>query len=136
MGDDMSIPIGVSIGCAFAPDEGKDFQTLFKKADKALYEVKQNGKHGYNVFRSESKNYEDTMISLNALSTSMMLMEERSPARGAMLLPQENFKSIYQFLNRVVQNYHKSIHLMLYSVVPVESDGDPEKSRCRQSDRS
>ncbi|MBQ3798245.1 MAG: diguanylate cyclase [Butyrivibrio sp.] len=128
MGDDMSIPIGVSMGCAFAPDEGKDFQTLFKKADKALYEVKQNGKHGYNVFRSESKNYDDTMISLNALSTSMMLMEERSPARGAMLLPQENFKSIYQFLNRVVQNYHKSIHLMLYSVVPVESDVDPEKA--------
>ncbi len=128
MGDDMSIPIGASIGCAFAPDEGKDFQTLFKKADKALYDVKQNGKHGYNVFRSDSKNYDDEMLSLNALSTSMMLMAERSPSRGALMLPPENFKSIYQFLNRVVQNYQKNIHLMLYSVVPVESDVDPEKA--------
>ena len=90
--------------------------------------MKQNGKHGYKVFRSDSKNYDDEMLSLNALSTSMMLMAERNPSRGALMLPPENFKSIYQFLNRVVQNYHKNIHLMLYSVVPVESDVDPEKA--------
>ena len=30
-------PLGASIGCAFAPDEGADFVNLYKKADKALY---------------------------------------------------------------------------------------------------
>ena len=33
LGSDMTIPLGASIGCAFAPDDGKDFLTLFKKAD-------------------------------------------------------------------------------------------------------
>ena len=128
MGPDMTIPLGASIGCAFAPDEGKDFATLFKKADKALYEVKQNGKHGYKVFRSDEKAYDDEISSITALSTAMMLMSERSPSKGAMTLPSENFKSIYQFLSRVVANYQKSIHVMVYSLIPVESDVDEDKA--------
>ena len=53
MGQSMNIPLGASIGCAFAPDEGADFVNLYKKADKALYFVKQNGKLGYKVYREE-----------------------------------------------------------------------------------
>ena len=46
----MQIPLGVSIGAVFVPRDGKDFMTLYKKADKALYEVKQHGKHSLAVF--------------------------------------------------------------------------------------
>ena len=31
MGSEMTIPLGASIGCAFAPDEGKDYLSLLKK---------------------------------------------------------------------------------------------------------
>ena len=34
MGQSMNIPLGASIGCAFAPDEGADFVTLYKKQIK------------------------------------------------------------------------------------------------------
>ena len=46
MGEDMTIPLGASIGAVAVPAEGTDFLTLYQKADKALYVVKQNGKHG------------------------------------------------------------------------------------------
>ena len=128
MGEDMNIPLGASIGCAFAPLEGKDFLSLFKKADKALYDVKQNGKHGYKVFKSKKESPEDENSSITALSTAMMLMSERSPSKGALFIPQENFKAVYQFLNRVVLNYHNIIHLMLYSVIPVENDVDTDQA--------
>ena len=128
MGQDMTIPLGASIGCAFAPDEGKDFLTLFKKADKALYDVKQNGKHGYKVFHEMKKTSEDVASGATALKTAMMLMAERSPGKGAMCLSPEMFKTTYQFLSRVVNNYHKHIHVLLYSVIPEEEDVDPEKA--------
>ena len=117
MGEDMKIPLGASIGCAFAPQEGKDFLSLFKKADKALYDVKQNGKHGYKVFRSENRKTYDETDTTTALKTALLLMNERSPSKGAMILPPENFKVIYQFLSRIVGNYHKHVHVMLYSIV-------------------
>ena len=63
-----------------------------------------------------------------ALSTAMMLMAERSPGKGAMSLPPESFKNIYQFLSRVVNNYHKHIHVMIYSVIPEEDGIDLEQA--------
>lgn len=126
LGEDMTIPLGASIGCSFAPDNGKDFLTLFKKADKALYDVKQNGKHGYKIFSDPKKSEENASSEPTALATAMMLMGERSPGKGAMVLPTEQYKIIYQFLSRVVVNYQKNIHVMLFSV-KIHGDLDPEK---------
>ncbi len=125
MGEDMTIPIGASVGCAFCPSEGRDFQTLFKKADKALYDVKQNGKHGYKVFveaKKEDAGEDDKSLGLSA---AMMLMGERNPARGAFLLTPDQFRPVYRFIIRVVSNYKKNVHLLLYTIKPEdENDAD------------
>ncbi len=126
MGEDMTIPIGASIGCAIAPDSGRDFATLFKKADKALYDVKQHGKHGHKVFSEEAKKADLADMEENALSTAMMLMGERSRKKGAMKLPNEKYKTIYQFLSRAVSNYHLNIHVLLFSV-KIHGDLDHEE---------
>ena len=43
------IPAGVtaSVGVAIIPQDGLDYETVFKAADEALYHVKQNGRNGY-----------------------------------------------------------------------------------------
>lgn len=41
-----------SVGIAFSPDHGCDFDDLYKKADKALYVAKSEGKAGYRVYKS------------------------------------------------------------------------------------
>lgn len=49
------VPAGItaSIGIAVAPDQGKDYETLFQAADKALYTVKKNGRDGYSLHPPE-----------------------------------------------------------------------------------
>ena len=39
--------VTASIGIAIAPYEGRDYETLFKSADEAVYRVKNSGKNGY-----------------------------------------------------------------------------------------
>ncbi len=143
MGEDMTIPLGASIGCAFAPVEGHDFLTLFKKADKALYDVKQNGKHGYKIYIDKKMAQTNAINETTALSAAMMLMGERNQARGAMMLNSDQFKSVYQFLTRVVANYKKTVNVILFSV-KIHGDKDQDlimddltevmKSSLRQSD--
>jgi diguanylate cyclase (GGDEF)-like protein len=127
MGEDMNIPLGASLGCAFAPDEGKDFLTLFKKADKALYDVKHHGKHGYKIYHDSKKAQDGESNSATGLETAKMLMAERSPGKGAINLSTENFKTVYQFLARAARNYNKNIHVMLYTVIPEEENVNIEE---------
>ena len=42
--------LSASIGVSVAPEHGTDFTTLYKNADTALYQTKQNGKDGYTIF--------------------------------------------------------------------------------------
>lgn len=49
----VAIPGTFSAGIAFYPDDGKDFLTLYKKADKALYMAKHNGRDQYAVYKEE-----------------------------------------------------------------------------------
>ncbi|NLL79066.1 MAG: diguanylate cyclase [Clostridiales bacterium] len=50
VGDGESVRVTSSIGIAVFPYQGKDYETLFKKADKALYSAKANGKNNYRIF--------------------------------------------------------------------------------------
>ena len=127
MGDDMHIPIGASIGCAVAPKDGSDFLTLFKKADKALYSVKQNGKHGYAVYRASAGGESHTDSDVSDIGSVITILTERSQAKGAMVLSREQFKLIYQFLVRVNSNYQKRMHIVQFTLNSrsKNSDGIP-----------
>jgi diguanylate cyclase (GGDEF)-like protein len=47
------VRIGLSIGCAFAPDDGTSVEELLLKADLALYEAKSRGRGAFRRFRPE-----------------------------------------------------------------------------------
>lgn len=46
------LSIGISMGISFYPDDGIDSDTLFRKADTALYQVKESGRNNYKYFTS------------------------------------------------------------------------------------
>jgi len=48
-----SISIGVSIGVSISPEHGSCSDSLLKKADMAMYKVKESGKHGVAFFKPE-----------------------------------------------------------------------------------
>lgn len=47
---DMEVSISSSVGIAVAPDMAADFETLYKKADSALYKSKNGGKNCYHIY--------------------------------------------------------------------------------------
>ena len=47
------IQVSASIGIAVAPDDGTDFETLYHKADSALYYVKERGKGSYAFYNED-----------------------------------------------------------------------------------
>jgi len=124
-GEDMSIPLGVSMGGVYVPEEGTDFNELFVKADKALYHVKQNGKHGYSMFGSSSgKEIIEVRSSEEDLRNLTMIMEERNTANCAFWLGQDAFSYVYRYMIRYIQSYHGVVYKVLFTVNPVSGDVD------------
>ena len=55
-GEDFGKDVSLSIGIATSPDHGTDFQTLYEKADKALYYVKTHGKAAHRLYDETLEN--------------------------------------------------------------------------------
>ena len=102
MGPDMNIPLGTSIGAVRVPVEGRDFEELFKLADKALYMVKQNGKHGYSIYQKKSslKELEEQQKDRNSLDQIKKVIGERNEGKGAYEVNFDKFQTVYKFLGR------------------------------------
>ena len=116
MGADMAIPLGASVGAVVTPDEGTSFPDLYKKADKALYKVKQQGKHGYAFFHGETAQAEPEKEVSATIDHIRAILEERNRQKGAYELGFENFRSVYRFLIRTIENYHRRVELVLLTV--------------------
>ncbi len=101
MGDDMTIPLGTSIGAIRVPEEGQDYHELAKLADKALYIVKQNGKHGYSFYQSKNKK-EENQKDTRDLGQIKVIIAERNEGKGAYLVNFDKLQVIYKFLCRNV----------------------------------
>ncbi len=100
MGEDMNIPLGTSIGAVKVPADGKDFHELFKLADKALYAVKQNGKHGCSFYKKGS--HTDTADDSDTadLSQVIKIISERNEGKGAYSVSFDKLQVIYKYLCR------------------------------------
>ena len=125
MGEDMTIPLGTSVGAVFAPEEGTDFLTLYTKADKALYKVKQNGKHGYFVFREEREEEKGDEEELSDAKKVMAVLAERNRPKGAFHVSMEQFTSVYRFLSRMELNYRKGNKICIFSLEKLKEDTVP-----------
>ena len=118
MGDDFDVPIGISVGAAFVPKHTRDYETLFKCADTAMYRAKESGKHGAQIYNEEpyikeTENENDLAADLARLSR---IMEVRNESEGAMVIGKEAFYQIYRFSIRFIRRYKKGAEKMLFSL--------------------
>src|ERR1700683_2657349 len=51
--DGKSLDVNVSVGVSTYPSDGPDAESLMNKADTAMYEAKQTGRHNYQFFRRD-----------------------------------------------------------------------------------
>lgn len=117
LGEDMKIPLGVSVG-AIIIEKGADYTDSFKKADKSLYAVKQNGKHGCSVYIDEDSVIDFSQTDVRDLKRWNMILEERNVSSRALWLGQENFSNVYKYLMRYVRRYNESAYKVLFTIVP------------------
>lgn len=119
LGEDTDIRISVSIGISTSPEDGMDFLTLYNKADKALYFVKQNGKRGYHFYHEKDANGLRTMMEeSNAIDLLQlqMLLGEKSDRKGAYKVEYDGFKKIYRFVNRCVERSNQEVQIVLFTI--------------------
>lgn len=50
--DDVQVVVSSSVGIAVAPESGVEFETIYQKADKALYLSKRSGKDQYSIYKN------------------------------------------------------------------------------------
>lgn len=122
MGQDMEIPIGASVGVTYVPGIDIGYEDVFKQADKALYTVKQNGKHGYSIYDysgtdSEADKGENKIMNLKTLS---MILAERNVENSALQLDKDAFTYVYRFVMRYILRYHRTACKMLFTLMPTD----------------
>ncbi|MBR6173854.1 MAG: response regulator [Eubacterium sp.] len=122
LGEDMDIPLGASIGAICLTGQGEEFSEVLNKADKALYQVKNNGKHGYALYEEDESDEDSYEINLKTLS---MILSERNVSSSALKLDMSSFVVVYRFVMRYVMRYHRDASKLLFTLTPgEEKDGD------------
>lgn len=117
MGEEMNIPLGVSVGAVQVPDEGRNFEELLRKADDALYHVKLSGKRNYFVFREGATRIEaERSQGGDSLTQLCAVLSERNRQPGAYKVSFDRFQTIFRYLVRTMENYHRPIELALFSL--------------------
>lgn len=54
--EELCVKISASVGIASAPENGVEFESIYQKADKALYLSKRSGKDRYNIYEKSDAN--------------------------------------------------------------------------------
>ena len=122
MGEDMDIPLGASVGAVFVPDHGNDFDSLISLADKALYSVKQNGKHGYTLYSADAFMDEEDDRSDGDIHTVSTILGERSIPNAALQLDKDAFAYVYRYIMRYIVRNRRNACKIMFTLT--ENGGD------------
>ena len=124
MGDDMSIPLGASVGGIFVPRYGNEYNSLLKLADKSLYIVKKNGKHGYELYNDDVEEETDgvQVLDIKALSE---ILGERSIQNVALQLDRESFSPVYRYVIRYIIRHRIDACKVLFTLEPASGQISP-----------
>ena len=113
LGEDMKIPLGASIGGVFVPEQGRDYENLFRKADMALEYIKQAGNHGC-AYYNKNDDDEEAIDGLETISKGL----DEDNAAGALWLEYDYFSILYKYLRRYIQTYKGVASKLLITILP------------------
>ena len=95
----------LSIGIALAPQDGKNMDILYDKADRALYVVKKESRDSFRFYDSTLPSKASKVDRPNAFDTDIRLLiqqlREPGTVRGAYWQEYDPFLAIFRFLERI-----------------------------------
>ena len=134
VGDRVSFNVGVSAGAVKVPLYGREYSDLFRMADQALYEAKQNGKHGARMFSAPEENRKKARKEMDLEGVTRML-QERATIPGALWTGKDIFGSIYQYMVRYMNRYRNSAFRVLLTLQIHAEASDAESRKLREAFR-
>ena len=134
MGDKISFPLGISVGAVKVPTYGREYSYLFKLADQALYDAKQNGKRQAELYNAPPENRGKAKEELDLEGVTRML-QERAAIPGALWTGKDIFGSIYQYMVRYMNRYRNSAFRVLLTLQPATDTSDTERRKLREEFR-
>lgn len=103
-----SVSVSCSIGVSIYPKNGRNFKELYSNADKALYQVKKQGKNSYMLY--EDIDFEQ-LLNANYFSVRTEIESEKDHENRANSLLSYVFKTLYES-----EDLEESINVILDSV--------------------
>ncbi len=107
--------VTASIGIVMI-QKGGDFQTIYNRADKSLYFVKNNGKNSYHFYDEHNEETEDISTDVDLEYVSCMIENGLTEQRGAFHLAFEEFKNVYDFVSRCVARKKQKVQVVLFTM--------------------
>ena len=94
------------------------YEEVLKKADKALYHIKQSGKAGYFMHTyTDGANNRKSSVDLNKIVKNIMDNRARQGTRN---LEYREFTKIYDFLHNLVTRFGYNIHFLMLTLEPAD----------------
>jgi len=111
----------LSIGVALAPQDGNNMDTLYDKADRALYVVKKESRNSFRFYDSTLPSKQAKADRPGSIETDirvlMQQLREPGTIRGAYWQEYEPFLSIFRFIERSQARSEDSFCVMLATLL-------------------
>lgn len=124
--------IDMSIGISLFGIDGGNLAELVRKADKALYHVKQSNKQYRYLFyqgASAIKTLEQSKMDLNRLVT---MVEKNQHYQGAFQIEYDEFGRVYEFVQNYSQRNSQAVQLILFTLFSADG-GDVKLDQMEQA---
>lgn len=126
--DALLAECSVSIGIAFAKKEEDGYIDVFKKADRALYYVKQNGKNGFEFYNEgQPEVMEEGQDGIKELQRFVELLENEKTKKGVYEVGYREMSRTLELISRFVQRNNQSLQLVLFTLAAKGPEPDLEQ---------
>ncbi|MBP5491549.1 MAG: diguanylate cyclase [Clostridiales bacterium] len=111
----------LSIGIALAPADGDNMDTLYDKADRALYVVKKESRNNFRFYDSTLPSKQAKVDRPDVIETNirvlMQQLKEPGTIRGAFWQDYEPFLAIFRFIERMLARSEASFCVLLATLI-------------------
>lgn len=107
--------VSVSIGIVITKGD-ESFQSLYNKADKSLYFVKNNGKNAYHFYGKENDILSEINTVIDLDNVYHMMEEGMDMSDGTFQLAYDEFKKIYDFVVRGMLRRKQDCQMVLFTI--------------------
>ena len=98
------------------------YTSVYNKADKALYHVKQNGRNGCSFYRDESEHGGTETVDINRLIRSI---RDSGSYSGALDVEYRQFAKLYEFVSNLEERFHQPCMFVMITMESVSGGEAP-----------